>query len=340
MEVFAPVYRYPLKTLRELECCLRPCVLEADRVTLKSNADVWSFKATINGDCVFQDTAKDTYKAQFVYRRPRKIEASSMSSIVKLVLAEAHERIGLVERSHAVLCTLYKKNLHWFIPYNLCLSAFHVISGNKWWSLQLHWNLSYYFGFQCIPKNPFEGYLEIMLQHGSNICECTNIVTEMMVGPVRAAVKPRSNSSCLEMENVLSTLTWTWCARALRESRMEKRYKMLRVQDQEVDVLLWSWKISTFENLTACARTMKKRNRQSRMLDIPNDARAVQKRGFSSDGTRIMTRLQTKQMKEMTKLYGKFDNFSDKELYRDSRMLECNRSWNWDVSKLFVNKKQ
>lgn len=74
VEVFAPVYLNPSKTVRQPESSLRSCALEANRLTLKNGADARSLTSTACKDRIFHDTAEDLYREFLVDHRLRRKE--------------------------------------------------------------------------------------------------------------------------------------------------------------------------------------------------------------------------------------------------------------------------
>lgn len=248
-----------------------------------------------------------------------KDRALLMGSIVKIVPTEAHERIGLVERSHAVLRKIYEK-LRIDLPHINCddrLSmAFRAINDAPNSDTGIS-PTTLVFG--VYPKIHGGGLRGTMLQRASIIRDCTNNVTKMKARrTLRDAVMLRNTASCLEMQKV-SQLPPGHNVLVFRENEGWKRYTMVRVRDHEVDVVLSSGRISTF-GLNCVRPYYEKDDVTESHVDTANDVLAVKKNSTLSDQTRMMTRSRTKRVSEMTNFHGKIDNFPDKDFYCDSRL--------------------
>ena len=172
--------------------------------------------------------------------------ADSMGIVLKIVPTEAHERIGKVERSHAVLRTVYTKLKHDLpkISKDDRLSlAFRALNDTPNGETGVS-PTAMVFGVH--PKLPGGGNRGSYAQRAKIVSDCTKLVVKMRARRiVRDAGKRQNSVNGIDIETIRRAAPGSK-VQVYREKIGWKEYILAKVEGNNVNVILPSGLISSF----------------------------------------------------------------------------------------------
>ncbi len=212
-----------------------------------SSAEVWRAlrRCWINAYAGAPDFLTTDAGTNFTSKEMREA-AEGMGITIKAVPTEAHNRIGKVERSHAVLRKIYEK-LKMDLPASrrddrLSLS-FRAINDAPSSPGGISPTMLV---FGILPKIPGAGHRGSMAERANVVRQCTNLVVQMNAKRIlRDSMRPRNVPSVIESEKVRTAPPGSKVI-VYREKGGWTPYTLVRVRENEVDVILPSGKVSTF----------------------------------------------------------------------------------------------
>ncbi len=241
-----------------------------------------------------------------------------MGAVVKICPAEAHVRVGRIERNHATLRSIYEE-LKLDLPgirgeerrsltFRAVNDAPNSNSGISPTTL----------AFRVYPKIPGAGPRGTMAEQADIIRECAKMAIRQNARPtIRESTRVRNSPSVSEVEQV-RLVPPGGDVRVYRGNNGRKIYPLVRVHHNDVDVTLPSGKISTFPiNMVRPYWTATQQDCQLTERKSPSEQ--VTKVPFL-----IVTRSKSaaRRNTEVSKGYKSHSTLS--EMYRSSRLEEIN----------------
>ena len=172
--------------------------------------------------------------------------AISMGIEVKIAPIKGHERVGIVERSHAQLRAEYDKlliDLPQIVKEERLSMTFRAINDTPCSDIGI-FPTTLVFG--VYPKILGAGPRGTMAKRSKIIRECINLVIKLLARrTIRDSTREKSTASVSQM-NKARNLPSGHELLVYREKHGWKLYTLVRDNNNNVDVVLPSWKISTF----------------------------------------------------------------------------------------------
>lgn len=268
-------------------------------------------------DYVHTDAGTNFNSAEFM----NKVEA--LGTIIRIAPTEGHDRIGIVERSHAYLKTVYSK---------LCIDlpdvsredrlsmSFRAINDSPCSDTGVS-PTTLVFG--VYPKIPGGGARGSMMQRANVIRACTEMITKLKARRVvKDAMKIRHTPSALEIEKVRRLPPGNMVL-VYREGHGWTEYTLVRVRGNEVDVVLPSGKVSTFPvTVVRPFYQLTTEQHSNNVKPTKGIGKYNQMNDHSEREHHMVTRSQRNMKKAGNSLFAMIVTSNENELFRSSRTEE------------------
>ncbi len=190
-------------------------------------------------DIIHTDARSNFNSAEF------KARADRMEIVMKIASTEAHDRVGIVERNHTQLRTIYNKicmDCPKMAKEDVMSMTFRAINDTPNSEVGICPTTMV---FGIVPKIPGAGHRGTVAERANIIRECTAILLRMPARKtMRDSTQASNSASTAECETVRRLPTGSTVP-VFCEKVGWQPYTMVRVVENDVDVILLSGKIST-----------------------------------------------------------------------------------------------